>query len=158
MKNITIEKQTEIENNVYKITKKRHRIVAFLIDFFILWILAMILGFFFGKPLENEIGFHMTGLPAFVVMFFGTLLWPISEGIWGQTIGKRILGIEVVTNEFNQICIGQAFVRFFFGFIDYILLIGLIIASTNKQNKRIGDMVADTIVVRKKKTYTQNHV
>ncbi|WP_055436616.1 RDD family protein [Lacinutrix algicola] len=151
MTDITIEKQTEIENNEFEIAKKRYRIGAFLIDFFIFWLIAMVLGFFFGEPLENEVGFHMTGLPAFGMMLFGILLWPMSEGIWGQTIGKRILDIKVVTNEFKPIGIGQAFGRFFLGFIDYIFVIGLIIASTNKQNKRIGDMVANTIVIRTKK-------
>jgi uncharacterized RDD family membrane protein YckC len=62
-----------------------------------------------------------------------------------------MLDLKVVTNEFKPIGIGQAFGRFFLGFIDYIFLIGLIIAATNKQNKRIGDMAANTIVVRTKK-------
>jgi len=148
MSEITIENQTETQKNGFEIAKKRSRIGAFLIDFFIFWLIAMILGIFFGEPLEDEVGFHMTGLPAFGMMVFGLLMWPISEGIWGQTIGKRILDLKVLSNDFKPIGIGQAFGRFFLGFIDYIFLIGIIIAANNKQNKRIGDYAANTIVIR----------
>ena len=148
MTEIAIENQTETQNSGIEIAKKRYRILAFFIDFFIFWLIAMILGIFFGEPLEDEIGFHMTGLPAFGMMVFGLLIWPISEGIWGQTIGKRILDLKVVTDDYKQIGIGQALGRFLLGFIDYMFLIGIIISANNKQNKRIGDLAANTIVIR----------
>ena len=156
MTEITIENQIETQNSGFEIAKKRYRIGAFLIDFFIYWLIGMIIGIFFGTP-NDEGGFSFNGLPAFGMFLIGFFLWPISEGIWGQTIGKRFLDLKVVTNEFEPIGIGQAFGRFFLGFIDYIFLIGLIIASTNKQNKRIGDLAANTIVVRTKKP-THNNV
>ena len=49
---------------------------------------------------------------------------------------------------YKPIGIGQALGRFLLGFIDYMFLIGIIIAANNKQNKRIGDLAANTIVVR----------
>ena len=150
MTEITIEKQTESQNSKIEIAKKRYRIGAFLIDFLIIWLIGMVIGTFFGTPHEDGIGYSLNGLPVFAWMCCGIFLWPISEGIWGQTVGKRLLDLKVVTNKFKPIGFGQAFSRFFLGFIDYIFLIGLIIASTNKQNKRIGDLAADTIVVRTK--------
>ena len=90
------------------------------------------------------------GLPALVMFLVGFFLWPISEGIWGRTIGKRLLNLKVVTDDFEPIGMGQEFGRFILGFLDYIFLIGLIIATTNKQNKRIGDIAAKTIVVNTK--------
>ena len=66
------------------------------------------------------------------------------------------MDLKAVTNDLKPIGIGQAFGRFFMGFIDYMFLIGLIIAATNKQNKRIGDMVANTIVIRTKKPTHNN--
>jgi uncharacterized RDD family membrane protein YckC len=148
MTEITIENQIEI-------AKKRHRIGAFLIDFFIYWLIGMVIGMFFGLP-NDEGGFSYNGLPAFGMFLIGFFLWPISEGIWGQTIGKRFLNLKVVTDDYNPIGIGQAFGRFFIGFIDYIFLIGIIIAANNKQNKRIGDLVAKTIVIRTKKPTHNN--
>ena len=156
MTEITIENQIETQNSGFENAKKRYRIGAFLIDFFIYWLIGMIIGLFFGTP-NGEGGFNFNGLPAFGMFLIGFILWPISEGIWGQTIGKRLLDLKVVTNEFKPIGIGQAFGRFFLAFIDYIFLIGLIIASANKQNKRIGDLAANTIVVRIKKP-THNNV
>ena len=129
------------------IAKKRTRILAFLIDFFVFWLVGMILGIFFGTPHEDELGFSLNGLPALAMFLFGFLLWPISEGVFGQTIGKGFMNLKVVSNNYEPIGVGQAITRFFLGFVDYIFLLGLIIASTNKQNKRIGDMVANTIVV-----------
>ena len=133
-----------------EIAKKRTRIGAFLIDIFIFWLIAIIVGIFYGTPHEEGLGYSLKGLPAFAMFLVGLFLWPISEGIWGQTIGKRLLNLEVVTDDFEPIGIGQAFGRFILGFLDYIFLIGLIIAATNKQNKRIGDMAAKTIVVNTK--------
>ena len=157
MTEITIERKTETQNNGIEIAKKRFRILAFFIDFHIYGIIGFIIGFFFGTPLEDEIGFSLNGLPGIGMMFIGLFLWPISEGIWGQTIGKRILNLKVLNDNYKQIGMGQAFGRFFLGFIDYIFLIGIIIAANNKQNKRIGDLAANTIVVRTKKP-THNNV
>jgi uncharacterized RDD family membrane protein YckC len=39
--------------------------------------------------------------------------------------------------------------RHLFDTIDFILLIGLVIAFTNKDRQRIGDLIAKTIVVTK---------
>lgn len=101
---------------------------------------------------------NLNGLPALGMMIIGIFLWPMSEGVFGQTIGKRMLNLKVVTDNYQPIGIGQAFGRFFLGFIDYIFLIGIIVAANNKQNKRIGDLVANTIVIRTKKAYTQHHI
>ena len=84
----------------FEISKKRFRIIAFIIDFYIYGIIGFILGIFFGTPLEDEIGFNLNGLPAFAMMLIGLFLWPISEAIWGQTIGKRILKLKVLTEDF----------------------------------------------------------
>jgi uncharacterized RDD family membrane protein YckC len=128
-----------------------HRILAFLIDVLIYWTLGFIIGIFFGTPLEGEIGYSFKGFPAFVLFLLGFVLWPISEGLSGQTIGKRILNIKVVKDNLQPIGMSHAFGRFFIGFIDYMFLIGIIIAATNKKNKRIGDMIVNTIVVTTKK-------
>ena len=125
MTEITIENQTITLNCGSEITKKRYRISAFLI----IWLIRMTIGIFFGTPHEEGIGYRC---PAFSWMCSGLFLWPISEGIWGQTIGKRIMDLKVVTNDLKPIRIRQTFGYIFLGFIDYMLLIGLIITATNK--------------------------
>lgn len=146
-----IEKWDE-EHNQVEIAKKRYRILAFIIDFFIFWLIGMILGFFFGEPLSNgEVGYNLSGLPALFQFLIGFYLWPISEGLSGQTLGKKILNLKVVTTEYKPIGIGQAFGRFFLGFIDWIFLIGIIVASVNHKKQRIGDLAAGTLVIVEKK-------
>ena len=127
-----------------------YRILAFLIDFFIFWLFGMVFGMFFGEPNDDGLGYHFSGLPGLGLICIGFALWPISEGLIGQTIGKQIFKIKVVNTNYKSIGLGQAFGRFFLGFVDYMLLIGIIIALINKKNQRIGDLVANTIVVKMK--------
>lgn len=137
-----------IEKPIYPIAKNRYRVLAFLVDFFIFWLIGMVIGYFYGVQQEGEIGFELTGLPALILFAFGFLLWPISEGLFGKTIGKRILKLKVVSEDYQDINIMKAFIRFLLGLVDYILLIGLIIASNNEKKQRIGDLVAKTIVIK----------
>ncbi|WP_299765575.1 RDD family protein [uncultured Dokdonia sp.] len=132
--------------NEFQIAHKRTRIIAFLVDLCIFCFIGILLGFFFGEPIEG-IGFELTGIPALAMMLIGFFLWPISEGIWGQTLGKRMLNIKVVTDHYELIDITASITRYILGFIDYIFLLGMIVASSNKMNKRIGDMAANTIVI-----------
>ena len=81
----------------------------------------------------------------------GFLLWPISEAIYGQTIGKRFFDLEVVDYNLKPISLGQAFARFFLGFCDYFMLVGILVASFDKENRRIGDLIAKTVVIKHKR-------
>jgi len=133
--------------NRFKIAKVRNRILSYILDNLIFFFIFVVMGIFFGTPNEQEFSIRLTGLPAFAMIIIGFFLWPISEGLYGKTIGKRITGLQVVDDNFKPIGIGKALVRFFIGFIDHFFLIGIIMAATNKQNKRLGDMVASTLVV-----------
>lgn len=130
------------------IAKKRERIVAFLADFIIYLMIFILFLFLWGKPNYEGNGYVVTGFPAFVLFLIGIILWPISESMFGQTIGKRLVGIRVINGRnYKHLSFGQAFIRFVFCYIDILFFIGLIVASINKQNKRIGDFVAKTVVI-----------
>lgn len=129
------------------IVQKRYRVLAFLFDYFIFLAIFMVFGYFWGTPLEDRMGFNLTGLPAFGMMLIGVFLWPVSEGIWGKTLGKRALDLEVVNDRYEPLTPGRAFGRFFLGFADSFFLVGLIVAAVNTQNKRIGDLAAGTLVI-----------
>ena len=122
------------------------RILAFILDFLIYSLIGYVMGIFFGTP-NGEGGYRLRGLPAFIMFGIGISLWPISEALSGQTIGKRILKIKVVSNSNEKISIGQAIGRNLLGIVDYMLLLGLIVSNFNKKNKRIGDLAAKTIVI-----------
>lgn len=130
-----------------KIAKKRERIAAFFLDFTIFMLIFLVFGIFFGTPKTDTIGFTITGFPAFILSCIGFILWPVTESLTGKTIGKKLIGLKVISNNNKNITFGQAFLRFIFGFVDYIFLIGLIVASTNNSNKRIRDYIANTKVI-----------
>lgn len=130
------------------IAKKRERIVASLFDIMLYFLIFMLFIYLWGEPNDERNGHEVTGFPAFFLFLIGIMLWPISESMFGQTIGKRLVGIRVLNGEnYKHLSFGQAFLRFIFGYIDILFFIGLIVASTNKDNKRIGDYVARTVVI-----------
>jgi uncharacterized RDD family membrane protein YckC len=131
------------------LAKKRERIVAFVIDYFIYFIIVMLFALLFGEE-QNEVnGYSVTGFPAFILFLIGLFLWPFSEAYYGQTMGKSLMNLKVVSEDYKQIRTRQAFLRFFFGIFDLMILcIGLIVASSNKNNQRIGDIIAKTLVVK----------
>ena len=108
------------------------------------------MGLFFDTQDDGVFSYNLEGIGALISFGFLFFLWPISEGVWGQTIGKRFLDIRVVTKEHKPINLGQAFGRFFLGIIDFIFLIGIVVAVINKNNQRIGDAAAGTFVIKSK--------
>lgn len=67
----------------------------------------------------------------------------------GQTPGKRVMKIRVIKDSGRQITFFEALARNLLRVVDSmpLYLIGTISILVTKQNKRLGDLVADTIVV-----------
>lgn len=137
-------------NNQRTIAKKRYRILAFFMDFIIFIAIGWVIAYLTDSLYDEGFGFELSGLPALLMFCIGFFLWPISEAIFGQTIGKRFFDLKVVSDNLKPIGFGQAFARFFLGFVDYCFLAGIIVAAFNKHNKRIGDLVANTVVIKYK--------
>jgi uncharacterized membrane protein SpoIIM required for sporulation/uncharacterized RDD family membrane protein YckC len=92
-----------------------------------------------------------------VVMVLGVFVaWNgyfiLFEGLRrGQTPGKRIAGIRVVMDTGHAVSFGAAAVRNLLRIADALpppYLIGLILAAFHPRGKRLGDMVAGTVVAR----------
>ena len=134
-----------------QLAQKHTRVFAALIDFTILILGCYIIANFSGQTYneDGKIGFNLTGIPALIGLLFALLLLPINEGLTGQTIGKRLFKIQVVKNDFTKVTLGASIIRHLFDSIDCFFLVGLIIASTNPNKQRIGDLVAKTYVVLK---------
>ncbi len=68
----------------------------------------------------------------------------------GQTPGKRVLKIRVIKSSGRQITFFEALARNLLRVVDSLpgmYLVGVISVLLTRQNKRLGDLVADTIVV-----------
>lgn len=71
----------------------------------------------------------------------------------GRTLGKRSVGIRVVTMEGDSIGFLAAFLRNLLRLVDFLPLIyvvGSITILTTRTNQRLGDIAANTIVIRER--------
>src|ERR1700678_1103703 len=91
---------------------------------------------------------------AAVGLFYFLLYWgyySLFEAFWnGQTPGKRLLKIRVIKDSGRQITLFEALTRNLIRVIDMLpsfYLVGVITMLCNKEQKRLGDLVAGTIVV-----------
>lgn len=139
------EQTTEL--TILKSSRKR-RIVAFIIDHFVMTFLIVSIVFIALGPNfmdENNPSKMMTTM--FSVMIPGFLLYFAKDSLKGISAGKWIMGI-MVRDENNQNEIpsfGRLFLRNLF---IIIWPVEFIVLATNDQKKRLGDKVAKTVVVK----------
>jgi uncharacterized RDD family membrane protein YckC len=136
------------------------RCLAMLLDFLIqvgvnliLWIILYVVGTQTqgAGSWISELGIWgeaILGLVLFLV-YFG--YFAIFESIWnGQTPGKRVAHLRVIQESGRPVQIWQAIVRNIMRPIDWLPFfygVGLASALISKQNRRLGDFVAGTVVV-----------
>lgn len=109
-------------------------------------------------PLRFRGGFEQSGtwLLAFLVLAQFALLWGyyvLFEGLRdGQTPGKRIYRLRVVREGGYSVTFGVSALRNLVRVLDlqpgFLYLVGLGSMLATKRNRRLGDLVAGTIVVR----------
>jgi uncharacterized RDD family membrane protein YckC len=134
------------------------RIVAGLIDYIIVGIVAAILFFLAFAPLIAAPTWMMDGWSwgwfggMFGIQF---LLWLIYftyfEGTSGQTIGKKFAHVRVVKENGSSCDFGSALVRSILRIVDSlpaIYILGIILIAATDKRQRLGDMLAKTIVVK----------
>src|SRR5271163_584175 len=91
---------------------------------------------------------------AAAVLFYFLLYWgyfSLFEAFWnGQTPGKLLLKIRVIKDSGRQITLFESLARNLIRIVDALpsfYLIGVITMLCNKEQKRLGDLVAGTIVI-----------
>ena len=75
----------------------------------------------------------------------------LLEGGVGQTVGKRLLGIAVVSEEGGTPTYRAALTRTLYRFVDWLpaaYVAGLLSMVLDGRNRRLGDRAAGTVVVR----------
>ena len=137
---VTFERPTPDLGTERDIVSKRS--IAFLID---LVGLAVVLGittniaFLTWEPL----GFLVLALD--VVLAFAYFVY--FEAEYGQTIGKMLMDIVVVSEDDGSISYKEATVRTLLRPLDTL---GLVAIYVTDRKQRIGDLAADTVVVKTK--------
>lgn len=129
------------------------RIAAATIDFIleaivlIVAFLALSAGAFAGADGTLVIGFY--ALLGFLI-FFG---YPIvAEAMWeGRTIGKALIAMRVVRTDGGGIGFLASLIRNVLRLIDFLPSfygVGLVVAMVSEKGQRLGDLAADTMVVK----------
>ncbi|TAF05936.1 MAG: RDD family protein [Nostocales cyanobacterium] len=90
----------------------------------------------------------MTAIAVLVVFLIYTGYFVFFETVWqGQTPGKRIAKIRVVRDDGRPVSLQQASLRALLRPLDETLFIGAFFIMFSKSEKRLGDLVAGTIVI-----------
>ena len=74
----------------------------------------------------------------------------ILEGRYGQTVGKMAFGVKVLREDGRPVGAGPAALRTVMRVVDGtgFYLVAFVTSLLSKNNRRLGDMVAKTVVVR----------
>jgi len=72
------------------------------------------------------------------------------EGLFGATPAKMLFHIKVIKRDGTHCTFLAAIIRTFARVADYLFLAGIPIMMLSNGKQRLGDMLADTIVVRKR--------
>jgi uncharacterized RDD family membrane protein YckC len=155
---LSIDTPEQVELN-YSVAGIGSRFVALLLDMLIILAAYVVLGVAFvlaasvlgGRNNSGALGLWF--IAALVVVYF-VINWgyfALFEAYWqGQTPGKRVMLLRVIKDSGRQITLFEALARNLLRFVDYLpgfYLVGVIAMLCNKRNKRLGDMVAGTLVV-----------
>ncbi len=137
------------------------RVAAYLIDYVILTIFAMIVGGVVGLGIGGATvftgGSMSTGqafselIGALIGLVIGLLYYGgfhASSG--GATPGKMAIGIKVVRSDGQRILLARSMGRYFASILSaLILLIGYLMAAFTGRKQALHDMICDTVVVDK---------
>jgi uncharacterized RDD family membrane protein YckC len=130
------------------------RVLAIIVDGLVLGVLFWVMSMVFGSnsveggAASASLGTLGTLLYAIIAFAYFALL----EGNRGQTLGKMLLGIKVVREDNGEVPgFGAAAIRTVLRLIDglFFYLVGFIAILISSKNQRLGDMAANTLVVRK---------
>jgi uncharacterized RDD family membrane protein YckC len=102
----------------------------------------------------NPLRFILTIFSALALLFVGNFLYhSLLEGLYGQTLGKKICGIRVLKADFSPCGLAAGFLRNLLRIADafFYYLVAIIAMATNLKWQRVGDVVADTVVVNVRK-------
>ena len=134
----------------YDLASVGERLVAWLVD------LAIFIAYFI--VFTSIIGISLVG--SFIeknpwittLLFFPFVFYNLACEIWlnGQTVGKKVMKLKVISLNGDQATIGQYMIRWLFRMVD-IYIYGLpafIAIAVSEKNQRLGDMVAGTTVIK----------
>jgi uncharacterized RDD family membrane protein YckC len=155
MKTITIITPSNIEVE-YRLAGAGSRFAAFIIDFAVQLLLvaafAVVSLWFFDRIIfENRelvpSGPALGAVMVFVfIVQFGYFIF-CELAMAGQSIGKKVFALRVIRENGQPLGFAQSLIRGLLRASLDMLYVGLFVILLSKNNKRLGDMAAGTIVI-----------
>lgn len=133
----------------YRLAGPFRRLPAFALDLCLQF--AVLIGLMI--VLGSTIGVASQGLAMFIFFVMLLAIWwfygVLFETFWnGQTPGKYVLGLRVLTDNGQPINGLQATLRNLLRAADLVIpLLGIAVTAMNRKYQRLGDLVAGTMVV-----------
>jgi len=136
----------------YEVAGVGERTLARLLDmavFVALYILGLIAAIFAGQSILRVISFVAIIIIYASLFVFYDLVCEIAMN--GQSFGKRIMKIKVISLDGKRPSLSQYLLRWLFRIVDFTLSMqacGLICAAVSEKQQRLGDMVAGTTLIK----------
>jgi len=130
------------------------RIMAFMIDFLIKTVVTMII--YVVLAFLGRMGIGLALILAFLLEWFYSVYFEVWHQ--GRTPGKKNFRIRVVNDDGSPVTFGPSLLRNLLRVVDFLPLAyvaGCIASISNRQFKRLGDLVAGTLVVYDAEPMTQ---
>jgi uncharacterized RDD family membrane protein YckC len=128
------------------------RIVATILDGIVLGLLYRVSTAIFGGHYNSDLDFtRLTSRAGLGWLVVAILYYMLLEGIFGRTVGKLVTGIRVIDAKTGRTPgMFTVLIRTLLRIIDGIggYLLGWIVVVLNDRRRRLGDMAADTLVIR----------
>lgn len=113
--------------------------------------LLLVLSLIAGATVTSEAAGAAVGVTIIVVVFVG---YPVAFETFlrGRTPGKMAMGLRVVRDDGGPISFRQAFVRGMTVVVDLIttFVVSVVCMLVNDRSKRVGDLLAGTVVVQER--------
>ena len=147
----------------YEVAGVGERIVAYIIDMglFVAVIFAALIGIGISGGIKSTndvlIGFIFIAYAALYV-FYDLIC---ETAMNGQSVGKRIMKIKVISLDGARPRFGQYLMRWLFRIVDFLLSGGVcavICVAVSDKAQRIGDMVAGTTLIRTSPRTKMNNI
>ncbi len=145
----------------YPVAGLGERIAARLIDlaiFFVAYIVFLILGIVIAFSKMGNLLMILFVVYIICYVFYNLIFEIIMNG---QTVGKRIMKIRVISLDGGQASLGQHFIRWLFRLVDFTLTAqvgGMVCIAVTDNKQRIGDVVAGTTVIKTVQRTNLSHI
>ena len=121
--------------------------IAILIVVFVVLVGGPNLAFYFATEVES-VTLAITIIVLFLINWGYFFVYEYFSG--GRTLGKKIIGIRVIQENGHSITLLSSFIRNLLRIIDMLpanYFLGILMVFFHSRHKRVGDLVAGTIVV-----------